>query len=160
MPDQSTRGVLAQIQAHSRSASHVARSVLALVIGHKFITYLVIQIEQFIESIFPSQKPGQVATPAASLTAAEAEKRAAEEKEAKWDMIYLTIAVMGFLTFLTLLMVTFLLPIIFERLLTITGRSCVSRWRKVDSTYRRCKRLFWRVDGQSHSQSFSYRWSW
>lgn len=42
----------------------------------------------------------------AGLTAAEAEKREAEEKEAKWDMIYLTMAVMGFLTFLTLLMVT------------------------------------------------------
>ncbi|QDS68854.1 Delta(24)-sterol C-methyltransferase [Venturia effusa] len=64
------------------------------------------KIEQFIESIFPSQKPGQAAAPMpARLTAAEAERREAEEKEAKWDMIYLTLAVMGFLTFLTLLMV-------------------------------------------------------
>lgn len=80
--------------------------MLALSTDSKHIAYLIAQIEQFIESIFPSQKPGQVAAPMpAGLTAAEAEKREAEEKEAKWDMIYLTMAVMGFLTFLTLLMV-------------------------------------------------------
>lgn len=93
--------------------------MLALSTDSKHIAYLIAQIEQFIESIFPSQKPGQAAAPMpAGLTAAEAEKREAEEKEAKWDMIYLTMAVMGFLTFLTLLMVISRSSNPFEPLLT------------------------------------------
>lgn len=87
-------------------------------IRYKYVTYINAQIEQFIESIFPSQRPGQAAPAPAGLTTAEAEKREAEEKEAKSDMVYLTLAVMAFLTLLTLLMVMCIDSRFFRILLT------------------------------------------
>jgi len=65
------------------------------------------KIEQFIESIFPSQKPEDaIAKQKLNLTAkelAEKEKTAAA-KEANNDVLYLGLAVFGTLTLLTLVM--------------------------------------------------------
>ncbi|KAH7078413.1 farnesyl-diphosphate farnesyl transferas-like protein [Paraphoma chrysanthemicola] len=61
------------------------------------------RIEQFIESIFPSQKPPVDQKSPASVE--EAEKKAKEDAEAKWDMIYMITAVMltvGVITFFML----------------------------------------------------------
>ncbi|KAH5477858.1 squalene synthase [Parastagonospora nodorum] len=49
------------------------------------------RIEQFIESIFPSQKPPAKETPA---SAEEAAKKKKEDEEAKWDLIYMISAVL------------------------------------------------------------------
>lgn len=71
------------------------------------------QIEKFIESIFPSQtartlKPGfqagDVTKPA--LTPEQEAKKAADEKEAKQDIIMIAIAVGCTLAFITLCMVS------------------------------------------------------
>jgi len=62
------------------------------------------KIEQFIESIFPSQKPGRVTDPS-GLTPEAQEKRKKQQEEDKWDMIYMFLAVGGFLFILTLVMV-------------------------------------------------------
>lgn len=52
------------------------------------------QIEQFIESIFPSQKPGQVKSSAGKLMSPEElAKHKQAEKENMRDMVYLMIAV-------------------------------------------------------------------
>lgn len=61
------------------------------------------RIEQFIESIFPSQKPPVDNKSPASME--EAEKKRQEEAEAKWDLIYMIAAVMltvGVITFFML----------------------------------------------------------
>jgi farnesyl-diphosphate farnesyltransferase len=58
------------------------------------------QIEQFIESIFPTQKPPVDMKSPVSIE--EAEKKKKEDAEAKWDMIYMISAVMltvGIITF-------------------------------------------------------------
>jgi farnesyl-diphosphate farnesyltransferase len=58
-----------------------------------------LQIEQFIESIFPSQRAPIDKTSPASVE--EAEKARKEAYEAKWDLIYMTTAVV-----LTVLVIT------------------------------------------------------
>ena len=64
-----------------------------------------VQIEQFIESIFPSQKPPADKTSPQSVE--EAEKARKEEYEAKWDLIYMTTAVVLTVLVITGLMVRF-----------------------------------------------------
>ncbi|KAF2436835.1 squalene synthetase [Tothia fuscella] len=62
------------------------------------------KIEQFIESIFPSQQPGQPVQTAAQLTP-EAQARAdADAREARQDMIYMSIAVLATLFLVTVFM--------------------------------------------------------
>lgn len=57
------------------------------------------QIEQFIESIFPSQKkPLDEKSPASVEEAARAQK---EAEVARWDNIYLTVAVIGTIMIVT-----------------------------------------------------------
>ncbi|KAF2007291.1 farnesyl-diphosphate farnesyl transferas-like protein [Amniculicola lignicola CBS 123094] len=57
------------------------------------------KIEQFIETIFPSQKkPVNMASP---LSVAQAEKERKEAQEAKWDIIYMVSAVMLTIFFIT-----------------------------------------------------------
>ncbi|OAL56896.1 farnesyl-diphosphate farnesyl transferas-like protein [Pyrenochaeta sp. DS3sAY3a] len=60
------------------------------------------RIEQFIESIFPSQKPPVDTKSPASVE--EAEKKKKEDNEAKWDLIYMISAVA-----LTVFVITFLM---------------------------------------------------
>jgi farnesyl-diphosphate farnesyltransferase len=58
------------------------------------------KIEQFIESIFPSQKPPVDNTSPVSIE--EAERKRKEDEESKWDMIYMVSAVLltvGVITF-------------------------------------------------------------
>ncbi|KAH8710187.1 farnesyl-diphosphate farnesyl transferase-like protein [Phaeosphaeriaceae sp. PMI808] len=67
------------------------------------ISVMLGRIEQFIESIFPSQKPPVDQKSPASIE--EAEKKRKEDAEAKWDMIYMISAVMltvGVITFFML----------------------------------------------------------
>jgi farnesyl-diphosphate farnesyltransferase len=61
------------------------------------------QIEQFIESIFPSQQPPVDKKSPASIE--EAERKRKEDYEAKWDLIYIIGAVAGTVVFITFLMV-------------------------------------------------------
>ncbi|KAF2102375.1 farnesyl-diphosphate farnesyl transferas-like protein [Rhizodiscina lignyota] len=65
------------------------------------------KIEQFIETIFPTQKPGQKKELAdtKNLSPEEAAKKQKEKEEDKWDMIYMGIAVGATLLFVTLMMV-------------------------------------------------------
>ncbi|KAF2654324.1 farnesyl-diphosphate farnesyltransferase [Lophiostoma macrostomum CBS 122681] len=58
------------------------------------------KVEQFIESIFPSQKK-PVDTKANPLSAEEEAKAKAEAEENKWDMIYMGIAIFGTLFLIT-----------------------------------------------------------
>jgi farnesyl-diphosphate farnesyltransferase len=62
-----------------------------------------IQIEQFIESVFPSQKPGQPTSIAITPEAEEKERK--DKEEAKWDTIYMSLAVLTTLFVVTVLMV-------------------------------------------------------
>jgi prophage maintenance system killer protein len=64
------------------------------------------QIEQFIESIFPSQKPGQIKSHTGKLMSPEEmAKQKKEEKENVWDMVYLALAVFATLALVSGLMV-------------------------------------------------------
>ena len=64
------------------------------------------QVEQFIESIFPSQKPGVVRASSGKLMSPEEiKKKKAEDKEAMWDMVYLGLAVLATLLVVSGLMV-------------------------------------------------------
>lgn len=63
------------------------------------------QIEQFIESIFPSQKPPVDNKSPASVE--EAEKKKKEDSEAKWDLIYMISAVALTVFTITFLMVSY-----------------------------------------------------
>lgn len=69
-----------------------------------------LQIEQFIESIFPTKKPGgekKAVKPAEkNLSPEEAAKLAKRKEEEKWDMIYMFVAVGITLLLITLLMVS------------------------------------------------------
>lgn len=64
------------------------------------------QIEQFIESIFPSQT-AQNKEMKPSLSPEEEAKKKQEAEDAKWDLIYMGIAVMCTLTVVSLMMVSF-----------------------------------------------------
>lgn len=61
------------------------------------------QIEQFIESIFPSQQPPPDRK--APATIEEAMKKQKEDAEANWDLIYVVAAVIGTVLVMTSLMV-------------------------------------------------------
>ena len=63
------------------------------------------QIEQFIETIFPSQKP-PVDEKKPEITPEEAEKERKLAEEAKWDMIYMGLAVIFTITIITSSMVS------------------------------------------------------
>jgi len=58
------------------------------------------RIEQFIESIFPSQQPP--VDKKAPATIEEAERKRKEDSEANWDLVYIVAAVIG-----TVLVITF-----------------------------------------------------
>ncbi|RMZ72095.1 squalene synthetase [Pyrenophora seminiperda CCB06] len=60
------------------------------------------RIEQFIESIFPSQQPPVNKKLPASIE--EAIKKQKEDNEAKWDLIYIIAAVFGTVLFMTFIM--------------------------------------------------------
>jgi len=62
------------------------------------------KIEQFIESIFPSQKPGQPTSSSSALTPEAEEKEKKAKEEAKWDTIYMSLAVLTTLFVVTLIM--------------------------------------------------------
>lgn len=70
------------------------------------------QIEQFIESIFPTQDPKAIVGNAIveekpeNLSAEEAENRKLAAKDAKWDMIYMGMAVLGVFILMSSLMVS------------------------------------------------------
>jgi len=77
-----------------------------------------LQIEKFIEGIYPSQtartlQTGQVAKPGRpGVSPEEEERKRKEEAEARTDVMWLAIAVFGTLIVITLLMVrTYLLPL-------------------------------------------------
>jgi len=63
------------------------------------------KIEQFIESIYPSQDPKALALVKAGRAPVVDEKKAAEEAEAKSDVFYLLLAVLGTLTVISALMI-------------------------------------------------------
>ncbi|KAF7896933.1 uncharacterized protein EAF01_009336 [Botrytis porri] len=63
------------------------------------------KIEQFIESIFPSQNPEAIALQHAGETSVAQKKSAAEEAEAKKDVFYLMLAVFGTLIVISGLMI-------------------------------------------------------
>lgn len=67
------------------------------------------QIEQFIESIFPSVRPtadGVVPADEKARTPEEIAKKKAEDEEAKWDMIYMALAVLFTLVLISIFMVS------------------------------------------------------
>lgn len=64
-----------------------------------------LQIEQFIESIFPSQKP-PVDAKKSPASAEEAARMKAEAEEAKWDNFYMVFAVVTTIGLITGLMVS------------------------------------------------------
>lgn len=74
------------------------------------------QIEQFIESVFPTQDPraillaaGQeVGTATTGISEQEKVKRAAEDKEARRDVLYLGLATLALLGTLSIFMVSFI----------------------------------------------------
>lgn len=68
------------------------------------------QIEQFIESIFPTQKPPVDTKSPASVE--EAAKKKKDDEEAKWDMIYMISAVV-----LTVGVITFFMVGLFDKVL-------------------------------------------
>jgi farnesyl-diphosphate farnesyltransferase len=74
-----------------------------------------LQIEQFIESIFPSQKTPLDTTSPASVE--EAEKKRKEDYETKWDLIYMTTAVVITVLVITSLMVSFNVVLLFSQML-------------------------------------------
>jgi hypothetical protein len=95
------------------------------------------QIEQFIETIFPSQKPGKAPTASGKpyKTAEEEEKAAKAAQETKWDTIYMGLAVLAVLSILTGFMVRVspILPVLstcFERLLTVPAAFCCLAGRR------------------------------
>ncbi|KAI9640371.1 bifunctional farnesyl-diphosphate farnesyltransferase/squalene synthase [Ciborinia camelliae] len=63
------------------------------------------KIEQFIESIFPTQDPKAIALQQAGETSVTEKKSAAEEAEAKKDVFYLMFAVLGTLLLISGLMI-------------------------------------------------------
>jgi farnesyl-diphosphate farnesyltransferase len=78
------------------------------------------QIEQFIETIFPTQKPGMKAG-ASALSPEDEAKKKAEENEAKWDVIYMGAAVLVTLFVITVVMVR--LPISLPLILILTSHT-------------------------------------
>lgn len=72
---------------------------------HEKLVCNIYQIEQFIESIFPSQDPKAIALQQAGETTVADKKSAAEEAEAKKDVFYLLLAVLGTLFVISALMV-------------------------------------------------------
>jgi farnesyl-diphosphate farnesyltransferase len=85
-----------------------------------------LQIEQFIETIFPSQKPGIAAANPKYANAADEEKARKEAEEAKWDTIYMGLAVLGVLAFVTGLMVSLCCRLI--RLSKVKMLKCLQLW--------------------------------
>lgn len=81
------------------------------------------RIEQFIESIFPSQKPPIDKKSPASVEEAEKAKKAAYEE--KWDLIYMTVAVILTVLIITSCMVSQTKPFCTTRVLTCSRSS----WR-------------------------------
>jgi len=66
-----------------------------------------IQIEQFIETIFPQQKPGHVKTTTGKLLSPEeVAKQKQDNKDNMWDMVYLMLAVFATLAVVTGIMVS------------------------------------------------------
>jgi len=63
------------------------------------------KIEQFIESIFPSQDPKALSIIHRGPVGAEEEKRAAEQSESKKDVFFMLVAVLGTLLVISLLMI-------------------------------------------------------
>jgi len=63
------------------------------------------QIEQFIESIYPTQDPKKLALIAKNQTSEELAKKKGEDAEAKKDMFFLLLAVLGTLLFISAMMV-------------------------------------------------------
>ena len=64
------------------------------------------QIEQFIETIFPQQKPGHVKTSTGKLLSPEeVAKQKQENKDSMWDMLFLMLAVLGTLALVSGVMV-------------------------------------------------------
>jgi hypothetical protein len=71
-----------------------------MTLGFSKTALIPLQVEQFIESIFPSQKPpADIKSPASVEEAEKAKKQAYEDK---WDIIYMTAAVI-----ITVLIITF-----------------------------------------------------
>jgi hypothetical protein len=79
-----------------------------------------VKIEQFIESIFPSQQPPPDRK--APATIEEAKKKQKEDSEANWDLIYIVAAVIGTVLVMTSIMVCFRVISILT-LLTLTSCS-------------------------------------
>jgi hypothetical protein len=63
---------------------------------------VLLQIEQFIETLYPTQKAGVASK---QLSPEQVEKQRKERDEAKWDMIYMSIAVLVTLAVVTVIMV-------------------------------------------------------
>ena len=65
------------------------------------------QVEKFIESIFPSQHPKAIVAGQAGSgkSPEQIEKDKADWQEAKWDVIYMALAVFATLAFISALMV-------------------------------------------------------
>ena len=76
-----------------------------MVFSHMQILTMVAQIEQFIETIFPSQKPGAAPRSTKYANAMEEEKARQAASEQKWDMIYMGLAVLAVLFVVTSSMV-------------------------------------------------------
>jgi hypothetical protein len=89
-----------------------------------------LQIEQFIESIFPSQKPPIDSKSPASIE--DAEKKKKEDYEAKWDLIYMIGAVVLTVLILTSFMVG--LSLHFIRLVLTSVSSSLPGWLVPAST--------------------------
>ncbi|KIW07207.1 farnesyl-diphosphate farnesyltransferase [Verruconis gallopava] len=59
------------------------------------------KIEQFIETIFPSQKPGAAPAGKPYKTAEAEERERLRQQESNWDTIYMSLAVLAVLTIIT-----------------------------------------------------------
>ncbi len=69
------------------------------------------QIEQFIESIFPSQDPQAIVRQQAGEPEPVDVEKTKEMEEAKWDVIYMIVAVCGTLFLLSCIMVCWIKPL-------------------------------------------------
>jgi hypothetical protein len=88
-----------------------------------------LQIEQFIESIFPTQKPPVDKKSPASIE--EAARKAKEDAEAKWDMFYMISAVMLTVGTITFFMVGASSPFRDPSINHSTAFRCLDGWRSL-----------------------------
>jgi hypothetical protein len=104
-----------------------------------------LQIEQFIESIFPSQKPPVDNKSPASVE--EAAKKKKEDYEAKWDLIYMISAVVLTVLVITFFMVGLMFCFALHNANYMTALCCLVGWCSLRHSVLQDERTTRRADG-------------